>query len=340
MSLTLTDILILATLLLGVIGVLYFAYLLPRARERAARLAGQTGLYLKPTDGPPPALTILAPGEFWLAIGISLAVFVAMIGPFWSGSYNAMRAIGWSYAVIPGVVAILLSRRGLLTRRAFLLDTLVVAAVKFCITALLLLCIWTLWGPDIPALPERATAGLHNEPTPPVPTVFEAAALRDIAGQVTGPDGAPVSEALVWVNAGLEGYAFAAPATPVNLVNDGTGLQPRIAIVEAWQPLLVRATDGRTHTMMAAHPDGKQFFNLPVVSKRSPVVHRLFNGAGLVPVRCVVHGDTEAVAHLLVLEHPHHTRTDAAGRFRLSGVPRGAVTLVAWHPDVPCDVSY
>jgi hypothetical protein len=38
-------------------------------------------------------------------------------------------------------------------------------------------------------------------------------------------------------------------------------------------------------------------------------------------------------AYLLVCEHPYYTRTDAAGRFTLAGVPPGEYQLVCWMPN-------
>ena len=55
----------------------------------------------------------------------------------------------------------------------------------------------------------------------------------------------------------------------------------------------------------------------------SPGVVELLSGSGYFWMRAYVH----------VSEHPYLTRTDAAGRFRLEGVPAGDYDLVAWHPN-------
>ena len=51
--------------------------------------------------------------------------------------------------------------------------------------------------------------------------------------------------------------------------------------------------------------------------------------AGYVRVYCNVHHSM--IGHILVLDTPYFTKPDAAGRFRLSGVPNGDGDFVVWH---------
>ena len=59
-----------------------------------------------------------------------------------------------------------------------------------------------------------------------------------------------------------------------------------------------------------------------------PVPSQTFDVAGLVTLRCDIHEHMRGV--ILVLDTPHFVMTDAAGSFRLTGLPAGRYTLKAW----------
>jgi hypothetical protein len=50
---------------------------------------------------------------------------------------------------------------------------------------------------------------------------------------------------------------------------------------------------------------------------------------------CDIH--SEMVGVILVVETPYFTRPDAAGAYRISGIPPGRYTVVAWHESAPPD---
>lgn len=54
-----------------------------------------------------------------------------------------------------------------------------------------------------------------------------------------------------------------------------------------------------------------------------------FDRPGLVRVFCDIHSHMSA--YVLVLTHPFFSVTDTDGRFRISGVPPGQYTIVAWY---------
>lgn len=54
-----------------------------------------------------------------------------------------------------------------------------------------------------------------------------------------------------------------------------------------------------------------------------------FDTPGLVKVFCHIHSDMSAV--VLVLDNPYFVVPDAAGRFRIEGIPPGEYRAVAWH---------
>lgn len=59
-----------------------------------------------------------------------------------------------------------------------------------------------------------------------------------------------------------------------------------------------------------------------------PVPAQVFDKAGLVTLRCEIHEHMRGL--ILVLDTPHFVVTDAAGRFKLTGLPSGRYTLKAW----------
>ncbi len=59
-----------------------------------------------------------------------------------------------------------------------------------------------------------------------------------------------------------------------------------------------------------------------------PVPSQVFDVPGLVTLRCDIHEHMRAL--ILVLATPHFAVTDAAGNFRLTGLPAGRYKLKAW----------
>lgn len=69
-------------------------------------------------------------------------------------------------------------------------------------------------------------------------------------------------------------------------------------------------------------------FDLGLVGE-GPGVETVLEQPGLVRIFCNVHHGM--VAYVLVVETPHYAALDAAGRFRLTGLPAGRGTLTVWH---------
>jgi len=54
-----------------------------------------------------------------------------------------------------------------------------------------------------------------------------------------------------------------------------------------------------------------------------------FDQTGIVPVFCHLHSNMSAI--VLVLDNTFFTTPDAAGRYRIEGIPAGTYTIVGWH---------
>jgi plastocyanin len=59
-----------------------------------------------------------------------------------------------------------------------------------------------------------------------------------------------------------------------------------------------------------------------------PIPAQVFDVPGLVTLRCDIHEHMRGI--ILVLDTPHFVMTDAAGNFRLTGLPLGRYTLKVW----------
>src|SRR5262245_53204662 len=90
---------------------------------------------------------LLSPRKLWLCVGASLAVFLLADGPVWKHPWAVDRAILWSYAVIPLLVAVSLAFEKNLRWLPFLLATLEVTLWKFGATYALAHTVWLVVPP-------------------------------------------------------------------------------------------------------------------------------------------------------------------------------------------------
>jgi hypothetical protein len=87
----------------------------------------------------------------------------------------------------------------------------------------------------------------------------------------------------------------------------------------------LRNSDPISHT---THAYFGTSFNYALPAKGSSIKH-VFKFPGMTLIRCDMHGWMNAF--IRVDRHPFHAVTDAQGRFKITGVPAGKYTLVAWH---------
>ncbi len=69
-------------------------------------------------------------------------------------------------------------------------------------------------------------------------------------------------------------------------------------------------------------------FDLGRYRKNERAATQTFDKPGVVTLRCEIHEAMRGT--ILVLETPFFVRTDAAGRYRLEGLPAGRYVLKAW----------
>lgn len=280
---------------------------------------------------------------------IVVALFLLARGPIWRSAYSAElfdSAIFWSYLPIPLLVAIGLFIARRFSWRFFFLESLAIAVLKYGLTFGIAILLWATKGPPPrpPATPPPPKPPVVEAPLPP-PTPIAKERTGAVRGAVRSASGGAVAGALVYVAAGLESFVFERPTEPLHLENDGKVVRAKdtpsaaawpdgLIVVRAGQTILGRSLDGHLHTLVAQGGATGTTFNIPMMSSGvwSTVVVR--EPAKVSRLRCTVHPEGEATAHLAVLDHPYFTASSADGAFRIEGIPEGRVTIATFSPSL------
>jgi hypothetical protein len=281
--------------------------------------------------GSPSKSPTLSRPELAVCLGISLGVFLLYQGPFWRHRWQLDAAIGYSYLVVPLVVAAVLARARKLAVRTLALGTLEVTCWKFALTYLIAHTVWMFSKP-----PPRQASKAPPFPDAPAPSVPARLVSPDQAGSITGtvvdPTGSSVLGAVAFIETGVEGYAFApAPAGPSFSVRMGA-IEPLVSVAELHEEVRAHSIDGTLHTLIASQGDS-DLFNLPLQSSGAFSTSEVRRGQGIVKLRCAVHERSGEQALLVVVAHPFHAVVDASGSFEWSEIPAGRLTVAAVHPD-------
>ncbi len=122
---------------------------------------------------------------------------------------------------------------------------------------------------------------------------------------------------------------FPKPATPpvTQLVQKELAFVPALLPIQIGTKVEFPNLDDQFHNIFSYSP-AKRFDLGRYRPDERPIPSQLFDVAGLVTLRCDIHEHMRGV--ILVLETPHFVMTDAAGNFRLTGLPPGKYTLKAW----------
>ena len=122
---------------------------------------------------------------------------------------------------------------------------------------------------------------------------------------------------------------FPRPATPpvTQLMQKELTFVPALLLVQTGTKVEFPNLDDQYHNIFSYSP-AKRFDLGRYRSDERPIPSQTFDVAGLVTLRCDIHEHMRGV--ILVLDTPHFVMTDAAGNFRLTGLPPGRYTLKAW----------
>ena len=144
---------------------------------------------------------------------------------------------------------------------------------------------------------------------------------------VTGSGGA-LANVVVYVKSGLEGYTYAAPATPATIDQKGCQYHPHIVALEAGQEFQVINSDPTTHNIHPVPKDNREW-NESQPQGAPPLDKTFARPEVMIPVKCNVHPWMKA--YIGVFSNPEFGVTQNDGKFDLKNLPPGTYTLEAWH---------
>jgi plastocyanin len=165
--------------------------------------------------------------------------------------------------------------------------------------------------------------------------IFAVAALGARAHAASGStlvvtvqqqDGKPFPGAVVTVRS-MDGAAK--PAAPVRAIMDqvNRAFTPDLLVIPVGSTVEFPNSDTTRHEVYSFSPAHR--FQLPLY-RGKPYPPERFDKAGLVTLGCNIHDFM--LAYILVTDASFYGRTDAAGVWSSSGLPRGEYRLEIWHP--------
>lgn len=146
--------------------------------------------------------------------------------------------------------------------------------------------------------------------------------------QVLVTDG-KLANVFVYVKSGLPaGAKYAAPATPVELDQEGCLYRPRVFGVMVSQTVAIKNSDALMHNIKAV-PHENRGFNISQPTAGMTTTRTFNTREIMVPFECNVHGWMRAYAG--VLDHPFFATSAQNGTFTIPRMPAGTYELEAWH---------
>lgn len=123
-------------------------------------------------------------------------------------------------------------------------------------------------------------------------------------------------------------FPHAATQATVQVGQEHMAFVPTLLAIETGTKVEFPNHDDLYHNIFSYSP-AKRFDLGRYRKEDQPVPSVTFDTPGLVVLRCDIHEHMRGI--ILVLDSPHFTKTDAAGNFRLTGLPAGHFTLKIWR---------
>ncbi len=180
--------------------------------------------------------------------------------------------------------------------------------------------------PAAPAVPsaDATTAtlrGIAKVPEPRAPA--KSKSDYDAPVETTLPD-APV--AAIWVGSGAKPLDPATTA-PVQIRQEGIQFRPGTLVVQTGTPVIFPNHDQVLHAVRSQSAAKK--FNVGRFMKGEDPPAVVFDKPGYVFLLCEVHEHMQG--HLLVVDTPYSTTSDAKGSFEIKAIPPGTYTVTIWR---------
>jgi plastocyanin len=144
---------------------------------------------------------------------------------------------------------------------------------------------------------------------------------------VTSKDGG-LTNAFVYIQAGLEGKKFEPSKEPVTLDQHGCMFTPRLLGIQAGQPLDLKNSDAVSHNVHPL-PQNNREWNEQQSPGAPDIQHKFARTEIMIPVKCNIHSWMRG--YIGVTENPYFAVTGADGSFELKSLPPGDYTVAVWH---------
>jgi Plastocyanin len=126
----------------------------------------------------------------------------------------------------------------------------------------------------------------------------------------------------------LEGaFPKSAPRSIKQIAQKNLTFVPSLLPVQVGTKIEFPNLDDTYHSIFSYSP-AKRFDLGRYRPEERPIPSEIFDKPGLVTLRCDIHEHMRGL--VLVLDTPHFVVSDADGRYRLRGLPRGKFLLKAW----------
>jgi hypothetical protein len=158
----------------------------------------------------------------------------------------------------------------------------------------------------------------------PPPAAPEAKPRYSLAASYTVGEPDPPSAA-VW----LEGDFPPGPPGEAAVAQRHYQFSPGLLVVRRGTRISFPNLDDEYHSVFS-YSKAKRF-DLGRYRKDEKPATLVFDRPGVVRLYCEIHEHMRGT--VVVVDGPYYTRTDAAGRYRLEGIPAGRFTLRAWRDD-------
>ena len=170
-------------------------------------------------------------------------------------------------------------------------------------------------------------------PNPKIDMSQEAACKGKYTSTPTDPQyivsGGKLGNVFVYVKSGLpNGATYPAPATDVEIDQNGCLYHPRVFGVMTNQKIRIKNSDAVLHNIKAV-PATNRGFNISQPSAGMTSERTFTQPEVMVPLECNVHGWMHAWVG--VLPHPFFATADSTGSFSIKNLPPGTYTIEAWH---------
>lgn len=126
----------------------------------------------------------------------------------------------------------------------------------------------------------------------------------------------------------ITGYSFTPSSEPKELDQVGCHYVPHVVGIQTNQKLLVKNSDPTNHNVNVQAKSNPSF-NQGQGPGAANIEKTFPRPETLIPVKCNQHPWMKA--YIGVLAHPFYAVSGEDGSFRISGVPPGKYTVVAWH---------